>query len=203
MFRTISTATLVLIALGNLFAQEESGGPQDRSTGLPNEYADYLIALRTRSPDGKFAVIYPKTELCLDEPKKGSANRCKDYLVALKPFQVLTAVETEWPEFEHKNHGGMSTSWLKDDSVVLVTLDGKCGPNDIFLYEIHDGKLSRSINLLSKVHDLLAPDCKKALPGRYNDSIDFVIEPDGDIPVCQFAGSSEVRIRVTATTEPK
>lgn len=203
MFRTILTATLVFIGLGNLFAQEESGSPQDTSTGLPKEYADYLIASSTLSPSGKFAVIYPKAGLCPDEPKKGAANRCKDYFVALQPFQVLTALDTKWPEFEHKNHGGMSATWLKDGSAVLVTLDDKWGPGDIFLYEIHDGKLSRSTNLLRKVHDLLGPDYKKALPQRDNDSFDFVFESEDDVPVCQFAGSSEVRIRVTATTDPK
>jgi hypothetical protein len=202
MFRTSLTA-LVLIGLGTLFAQEESGGHQDTSAGLPKEYADYLIASSTLSPDKKFGVIYPKTELCPDQPKKGSADRCKDYLVALQPFQVLTLLETKWPEFEHKNHGGMSASWLKDGSAVLVTLDDKWGPGDIFLYEIRESKLSRSTNLLKKVHDLLVPDYKKALPGRYNDYFDFVFESEDDVPVCAFAGSTQVRIRGTATTDPK
>jgi hypothetical protein len=121
-----------------------------------------LVASKTLSPDKKFAVIYPKTELCPDERKKDSEDRCKDYLVALQPFQVLTVLDTKWPEFEHKNRGGMSATWLKDGSAVLVTVDSRCGPGDIFLYEIRDGKLSRSTNLLKKVHDLLVPDYKKS-----------------------------------------
>lgn len=158
MGRTIFTAALIFIGLSNLLAQEESNEGKDTSAGLPNEYTDYFIASNTLSPDKKSAVIYPKTELYPDEPKKGSEDRCKDYLVALQPFRVLTVLDTKWPEFEHKNRGGMSASWLKDGSAVLVTLDSRWGPGDIFLYEIRDGKQSRSTNLLKKVHDLLEPD---------------------------------------------
>ena len=203
MGRTIFTAALIFIGLSNLLAQEESNEGKDTSAGLPNEYTDYLIASNTLSPDKKFAVIYPKTELCPDEPKKGSEDRCKDYLVALQPFRVLTVLDTKWPEFEHKNRGGMSATWLKDGSAVLVTLDSRWGPGDIFLYEIHDGKVSRSTNLLKKVHDLLEPDYKKARLGRYNDYFDFVFESEDEVPVCEFADSTHLRIRGTATTDPK
>jgi hypothetical protein len=204
MSRLILTVSLVFCSLGALFAQGETTEVADTSAGLPKEYADYLVASKTLSPDKKFAVIYPKTELCPDEPKKGSEDRCKDYLVALQPFQVLTVLDTKYPEFEHKNRGGMSATWLKDGSAVLVALDGRWGPGDFFLYEIRDGKLSRSTNLLKKVHDLLVPDFKKARVGRYNDNFDFVFETGEDqAPVCEFADSTHVRIRATATTEPK
>ena len=202
MWRTTFIAALVFVGLGTLFAQEESNEGGDTSAGLPKEYADYLIASNTLSPNKKFAVIYPKAELCVDEPKKGSKDRCKDYLVALQPFQILTALDTRWPEFENKNRGGMSATWLKDGSAVLVTLDSRWGPGDIFLYEIRDGKLSRSTNLLKKVHDLLVPDFKKAKVGGYNAYFDFLFETD-DSPMCEFADSAHVRIRGAATTDPK
>jgi hypothetical protein len=203
MWRIILTLCLVFSSLSALFAQEETSEVADTSAGLPQEYADYLIASNTLSPDKNLAVIYPKTELCPDEPKKGSQDRCKDYLVALQPFQILTALDTKYPEFQNKNRGGMSATWLKDGSAVLVTLDGRWGPGDIFLYEIRDGKLSRSTNLLKKVHDLLVPDFKKARVRRYNDYFDFVFESEDEAPVCEFADSTHVRIRATATTEPK
>jgi hypothetical protein len=204
MSRIILTIFLVFSSLGTLFTQEESTEVVDMSAGLPKEYADYLVASETLSPDKKFAVIYPKTELCPDKQRKGSEDRCKDYLVALQPFQVLTVLDTKWPEFEHKNRGGMTATWLADGSAVLVTLDSRWGPGDIFLYEIGDGKLSRSTNLLKKVHDLLVPDYKKARVGSYNDNFDFVFEAeDDDLPMCEFTDSTHVRIRATATTEPK
>jgi hypothetical protein len=93
---------------------------------------------------------------------------------------------------------------LRDGSAVLVTIDSRWGPGDIFLCEIHDGKLSRSTNLLKKVHDLLVPDFKKARVGPYNDNFDFVFETeDNDHPMCEFADPTHVRIQATATTEPK
>lgn len=200
----ICTPALVFIGLGTLLAQEnvnDSSG--DTSAGLPKAYADYLIASNTLSSDKKFAVIYPKVELCQEEAKKGSTDRCQDYLVELQPFQVLTRLETKWPEFQNKNHGGMSASWSKDGSAVLVTLDSKWGPGDILLYEIHDGKLSRSTNLLQKVHDLLLPEYRKAKGARYNDYFDFIFDTGDEVPLCQFADSTHVRIRGTATTDPK
>lgn len=181
-------------------ASGQSGDSQDASTGLPKQYADYLIAPDSRSPDGKFAVMIPKTKLCADAPKKGS--KCKDSVVALKPFQILTSLDSEYPEFENKNHGGMHVTWLKDSSAVLVTLDQKWGPNEIFLCEIADGKVTRSTNLLSKVRDLLMADCKKAIPDRADDCIGVFVAEDEN-PVAKFAGSSQVKIGVTAKTDPK
>ncbi len=128
---------------------------------LPKEYSgNYLIASDT-SPNKKFALIYPKVDVCVDEANDDLKNDCKDYLVALQPFRILGALETRWPHFEHKNHGGMTAVWSKDSSVVLVTLESKWGPGDIFLYELRDGGLSRSTNLLGKVHQLLQPDFRK------------------------------------------
>jgi hypothetical protein len=184
-------------------AQEQSGDSQPTSGGLPTKYADYMIAPDSRSPDGKFGVMYPKTKLCGDDPKTWAAKGCKDYLVALRPFQILTTLDSEWPEFENKNHGGMRTTWAKDGSAVLVTLDQKWGPNDIFLYEIDNGKVSRSTKLLQSLRDLLVSDCKKALPGQTDDCSDFVFVAEDEEGVCQFADSSQVRLHVTASTDPK
>jgi hypothetical protein len=208
MSRIICTVTIIsmLTSLGVSRAQEDSDESKDTSAGLPKEYADYLIGSKTVSPDKKFAVIYPKIEVCTeDEPKKGSENRCKDYLVALKPFQILTVLETDSPEFQRKNHGGMSAAWSKDGSAVLVTLDSKWGPGDIFLYEISGGKVTRSTDLLKKVHDLMAPDYKKAMAEPISDTNDFIFEPADEegSPVADFADATHVRVRAMATTDPK
>ena len=202
MSRSLLTAAFLFLALRPLLAEEEPGA--DTSAGLPREYADYLIASSTLSADKAFAVIYPKTELCPDEPKKGSTDRCKDYLVALKPFQILTTLETKSPEFQNKNHGGISAIWSKDSSAAVVTLDSKWGPEDIFLYEIHDGKVSRSTNLLPKVSDLFVPDYKAAkMGGSAKDEAAFLIEPPEEGAFCEFTDSTHVRIRAKATTDPK
>ena len=200
MSRSLLAAAFLFLALRPLLAQEEPA--EDTSAGLPKEYADYLIASITLSPDKKFAVIYPKTELCPDEPKKGSANRCKNYLVALQPFQILTTFETKSPEFQNKNHGGISATWSKDGSAALVSLDSKWGPADVFLYEIRDGKVSRSTSLLPKVNDLFVPDYKAAKIGPADDAA-FLIEPPEEGTFAEFTDSTHVRILAKATTDPK
>lgn len=202
MNRIALAAVLLVIALPALVAQNEPNEGEDTSAGLPAEYADYLIASSTLSPDKAVAVIYPTLELC-DEPEKGAANRCKDYLVALHPFQILTTLETKYPQFQNKNHGGISASWSEDGAAVLVTLESKWGPGDVFLYEIHDGKLTRATNLLAKVEALFQPDYKAAKVDPFNDEFAFAVETPEEGAFCEFVGSDQVRIRATATTDPK
>ena len=200
MSRSLLIAAFLFSALRSLLAQEEPG--EDTSAGLPTEYADYLIASSTLSADKAFAVIYPKTDLCADEPKKGAANRCKDYLVALRPFHILTTLETKYPQFQNKNHGGISASWSGDSA--LITLDSKWGPGDVFLCEIHDGKVSRSTNLLPKVRDLFVPDYTAAkMGGSAKDEAAFLIESPEEGAFAEFADATHVRIHANATTDPK
>ena len=197
-----AAVALLFIPLAALCAQDETNEGEDTSAGLPREYADYLVASSTLSPDKKFAVIYPKMEVCTDEPKKGAATRCKDYLVALKPFQILTTLETKFPQFQNKNHGGISASWSDDGSAVVVTLDSKWGPEEVFLCEIHDGKVSRSTNLFQKVHDLFLPDYKAAKMGPAG-QFDFIVESPEEGAFGEFVDADHVRLRAIATTDPK
>ena len=53
------------------------------------------------------------------------------------------------------------------------------------------------------MRDLLVADCKKALSGRAGDCDSFVFVSEDETPAGQFAGASEVRILVTAKTDPK
>src|SRR5438093_2459531 len=137
---------------------EEAESETDSSTGLPDKYAkNYLIARSTISPNKKFAVIYPTDDYYQ------SSDNAKDYLVTLQPFGILGALQAEEPYFEHQSHGGISAEWSDDNSVALITLDGKWGPHDVFLVEFHNGKPSRMTNILRKAHDLLSPNERKAI----------------------------------------
>ena len=177
-------------------APQQAEPDEDTSTGLPPKYAkDYLIAASTLSPDRKFAVIYPTKD---PEESPGGAN----YVVALKPFAILTKLETKRPYFKNESHGGLDANWSDDNSVAMVTLGSKWGPGDLFLIELKDGKLKRVTNLLAKAHDLLLPDYQDAKAGRYNDYYDFIFETE-DAPDFQLDGSKAVRINARATTDPK
>src|SRR6266496_305039 len=138
--------------------EEEAESDTDSSTGLPAKYAkNYLIAHSTISPDKKFAVIYPTDDYYQ------SSDNAKDYVVTLQPFSILGALQAEEPYFQHQSHGGISAEWSDDNSVALITLDGKWGPHDVFLVEFHNGKSSRMTNLLRKARDLLPPNGRKAI----------------------------------------
>src|SRR5438552_4408898 len=120
---------------------------KDSSADLPGKYAKtYLIADSTISPNKNFAVIYPT----LDASESTDAG---DFLVSLKPFRILAKLDTKWPHFQNKSHGGISAEWSEDSAVALVTLDSKWGPGDIFLFELEDGKVKRTTNLLAKIHN--------------------------------------------------
>ena len=203
MLRTTLLATLVFTGWITLHAREAEETGADSSVGLPAAYGDYLIASHSRSPDKQFAVIYPKLKLCEDDPKPGTPSPCQDYLVALKPFHILTKIDTRWPHFQNRSNSGISATWASGSSAVLVTIASKWGPGDIFLYEMGAGEVRRSTDLLAKVHDLLVPAFKKSKAEMYNDLFDFIFDTEEGGPVCEFADASRVRIKGTATTDPK
>jgi sugar lactone lactonase YvrE len=178
--------------------EERDAAGEDSSTGLPPEYAkEYLVARSTTSPDKKFAVIYPKFSDDVADTENESKN--KNYLVALQPFQVLDALPTKFPYFEHQSHGGLGAEWSKDSSVALITLDGKWGPRDVFLVELRDGKLNRITNIARKAHDLLLPNYRKAKAARYNDIFDFIFVEDTSF---KLEGTSRVVIDGSVETSP-
>ena len=190
---------LCLIASLELVAAEENS-KADFSAGLPKEYAGkYLLAANTLSPDKTIGVIYPKAGIC----DQGSEKDCKNFLVQLKPFNVLATLKTDWPHFENKNHGGIDAHWAKNNAAVVVTLESKWGPGDIFLYELKAGQLARSTDLIPKIRALLEPDFRKAMGVRAKkDQFSFILESSPDKPTIGLKGST-VRINVDATTNPK
>ncbi|HJX97363.1 MAG TPA: hypothetical protein VJ281_00675 [Chthoniobacterales bacterium] len=174
--------------------EEEQG--EDSADALPPKYAkDYLVAQKTLSPDKKFAVIYPTSD---EEDVPGAAN----YLVSLKPFAILTKLQTKRPYFKNESNSQLTAEWSDDGSVALVTLDAKWGPGDVFLLEVKDGKLARSTNILAKAHDLLLPEFRKSKAGRYNDYYDFIFETE-ESSGFELDGSKAVRVNASATTDPK
>jgi hypothetical protein len=184
------------------FAADEQSedAVEDSSAGLPENYAkNYLIARSTVSPDKKLAVIYPTLETEEAANEANHPERIKNYLVALQPFAVVKPMETKWPYFQNESHGGLSAEWSNDSSVALITLDAKWGPRDVFLVEVHDGKLSRITNIARKAHDLLLPNYRKAKAERYNEFFDFVFVEDTTF---KLEGTSRVVIDASAETSP-
>jgi hypothetical protein len=183
--------------------QDSQTEGEDSSGELPEQFAkDYLIARSTISPDKKYAVIYPTLEAEEAADAANHPERIKDQVIALQPFAVLSELQTKFPYFQNENHGGLSAEWSDDSSVALVTLDGKWGPHEVFLLEFHDGKLTRTTNVLAKAHDLLLPDYRKSKAEPYNDVFDFIFDGE-DGPVFKLDGNNRVVIDGNAMTDPK
>src|SRR5438477_8332121 len=99
---------LTIVCSSRARAEEQDSRTSDSSAGLSGKYAkDYLVAARTLSPDKKFAIIYPT----LDASERKDAG---DYLVSLKPFAVITKLDTKWPYFQNRSNSGLSAEWSKD-----------------------------------------------------------------------------------------
>ena len=135
LFFTFVAVVACLVSCGfSILAVDEEPQAQgeDSSAGLPEQYAkDYLIAGNTVSPDKKFAVIYPRLEAEETAENANHPEGVKNYVVALQPFTVLGELQTKYPYFQNESHGGIGADWSDDNSVALITLDGKWGPHDV------------------------------------------------------------------------
>src|SRR4029077_10223076 len=166
--------------------------------GYPDAFnTDYVLRSETISPNHKYAVIVPDNDF--------SDNPGRDFVVALDPPQIVALLETRWPEFENKNHGGMEVEWSQDNSVALVTIESKWGPDNFVLVEFKDGHVSRMTPLGVKIRQLLDPDYKKSKAGPYNDYYHFIFEETGESgnPFCKLNGSTRVNVDGEATTDPQ
>ena len=205
---SFTVVAIAAFAIGSGFSvlaadEESEAAGEDSSTGLPEQYAkDYLIARSTVSPDKKFAVIYPTLKAEEAAEDANQPDRIKDYVVALEPFIILGELQTKYPYFQNESHGGLGADWSADNSVALITLDGKWGPHDVFLLEFRDGKLARTTNILAKAHNLLLPDYRKSKAEPYNDNFDFIFDGE-DGAVFKLDGATRVVIDGDAVTDPK
>ncbi len=175
----------------------EPGNPQPLPAEAPaNLKKNFLVAAGSTSPDGRFAVIFPTLE-------SSEAKDAKDYVVALRPFRIVTELKTRWPYFQNQSNSGTTTEWLRDGTAALVTIESKWGPGDIFLLEFREGQLARETDLGARIRQVLLPDFKAAKAERYNDENEFVLEPDGSSASVKFGPGGAVRIRCLGSTDPK
>ena len=194
---------IVLLAIGFSLASSgviwaEKDYQTDSGAGLPGEYAkNYMVSISSKSHDEKFALIYPTRAF-------SESKEAKDLLVALNPFQVLATLPTSEPYFDGKSNSALGAQWSEDNTVAMVTLDGKWGPLDTWLVELSGDKVKRMTNLLEKARELLRPKFRaaKPKPEPYNKSIEFIfLEEEGG--ACMFDENRQVRVYCRVTNDPK
>jgi hypothetical protein len=171
-------------------------GP-DVHSGYPDAFQfHYLLPKDTVSPDGKYGLIFPDRQL------GGDTDSVKDYVVALKPAQILGLIDGG--DFEGKSNGGYEVEWSKDSSVALVTFESKWGPGGFFVLEFQDGKISRLTDLDRKIRSVFEPEFRKSKAEPYNDTLDFIYETqESEAPFCKLSGTTQVRIDALVTSDPK
>ena len=171
---------------------------KDSGAGLPGEYAkNYLVRKSSVSRDEKFALIYPTREF-------SEAKEAKNFLVGLNPFRVLATLPTDEPYFDGKSNSALGAEWSGDGRMVLIALDGKWGPLDVWLIELADDKVKRMTNLLEKTRDLLRPGFRaaKPKPELYNKVHEFIFEEE-EGGACMFEENRLIRVYSKVTNDPK
>lgn len=171
----------------NLFAADVDFSGWDKSA------ASYFLATGSESPDGKYGVAYPKASE--DNPKLA-----KNYIVALKPFRVLTVLEDDGLCVGSKRLG-LTVEWTPDSSKVIVTTkhdkwDMIVGSS---LVSIRDGAADQRVNLLNAINREMAPDFRKSKAEAYNDELPFILTESK----IGFADQGKnVRVKTAACNDP-
>jgi hypothetical protein len=171
-------------------------GPNARP-GFPDAFAfGYHVADDSISPDGKYAVISPSLH-------RISYEVARDFLVALKPFRFLAVNEAETP---NDIRNTTFVEWAKDNSAVVISVDGKWGPVAFTLFELQDGRVKRQTNLYTEIVRLLEPGYQKAKVKPWNDLYHFNFdrrEKEGGEGAHLESDGRQIRFTIDATNNPK
>ena len=169
----------------------EIHGPNARP-GFPDAFAfGYQFADDSISPDGKYAVISPNIH-------RISYEVARDFLVALKPFRILAVNEAE-SSYDIRNT--TFVEWAKDNSAVVISVDGKWGPVGFTLFELQDGRVKRQTNLYAEIVRLLEPAYRRAKVKPWNELKHFNF--DGGEGAHLESDGRQIHFNVDATNNPK
>jgi hypothetical protein len=198
--------TVVLLAgVACLLAADESPAPvpdieihgPNVRPGYPDAFAlGYKLADDSISPDGKYAVISPNLH-------RISYELARDFLVALKPFRFVAVNEAETP-YDIRNT--TFVEWAKDNSAVVISVEGKWGPVGFTLFELQDGRVKRQTNLYAEIVRLLEPAFHKARVEPWNDLSHFNFvggEKERGEGAHLESDGRQIRFDVDATNNPK
>lgn len=197
----LAFSALVAAAPGLLFAQDEEEGARELPSSAPAALREhYFLAEKSTSPDGRYAIIFPK-----QSPEDDPGGQ--DQVIELATFTPVGAVKTKDPYFYRRGHSALSAEWSADSANVLVTIDSKWGPDEIHLLELRGGRVVRSSPLLEPARQLLMPDFRRAHVERVNDFWAFFLESPsrdgGSGGVAKFADLRTVKVSVLGNTNPK
>ncbi len=167
-------------------------------TPFPTAFKDYQILPDSTSPDGKYALIYPRRDVLF------SLKDYALYLVTLNPFQILVIIPQHRSTLTANAHGSYQVIWLKDSSAVLVIEGTKWGPDKVVLATLRKGHVYSLSDLTQRVVEAVTGDFKNSGAEPYNEFYDFIFYSEGnDANAWRFLNSQQIAIDCILTTDPK
>jgi len=165
---------------------------------FPTALKDYQILPDTASPDGKYALIYPRRDVLF------SLKDYELYLVTLNPFQIRAIIPRHWSNLTANTHGSYQVIWWKDSTAVLVIEGAKWGPDKVFLATLRKGHVDSLSDLTQRVVEAVTDDFKNSGAEPFNDYYDFIFYSEGnDADAWRFLDSQQIAINCILTTDPK
>ena len=165
---------------------------------FPTAFKDYQILPDSTSPDGKYALIYPRRNVLF------SLKDYALYLVTLNPFQILVIIPQHWSTLTANAHGSYQIIWWKDSSAVLVIQGTKWGPDKVVLATLRKGHVYLLSDLTQRVVEAATEDFKNSGAEPYNEFSNFIFYSTGnDASDWRFLNSQQIAINCILTTDPK
>lgn len=167
----ISGLTLLAVLL-TVFAAAYAGVPEG-----------YEIGEETRSPDGRYALLYPD---------RGAVNAAKDgeeppnLLVQLAPFKILTEIRPGVPQGATME---VFAEW-SGPSTVAIHQFRKWGLAGLWVYELDGDRVARVHSVLDETRKIFRKDIRERLLKKYPqeaETIIFVSDEGGENPAPDFA----------------
>ena len=197
------TLVLSLVLVGYEVVQVNADPNEDYSNGViptppcpfPEQFKDYQILPSSISPDGQYALIYPKRSV-LYQLKEYSL-----YLVSLNPFRILTIIPLRWSNLAENTHGWYQVNWSKDSSAVLMIEGSKWGADRVYLATIRNGNAGSLTDLTQQVTREVEDNFLQSKASRFNEFYEFWI--DGGSNGWDFLNNNQIQIRNECTNDPK
>jgi len=160
---------------------------------FPEQFKDYQILPSSISPDGQYALIYPKRSV-LYELKEYSL-----YLVSLNPFRILTIIPLRWSNLAENDHGWYQVNWSKNSTAVVMIEGAKWGADKVYLTTVRNGNAGSLTDLTQQVTREVEDSFLQSKASRFNEFYEFWIGGDS----WEFLNNNQIQIRDECTNDPK
>jgi len=161
---------LSFLLTGSLWAADLPGG--------------YELNEDTRSPDGRYALLYPEGSSDKEPP---------NLLVQLKPYKVLAEIRPGVPQGATME---VSTTW-SGNSTVAVHQYRSWGLAGLWVYELDGDAVKRVHSILDAVRKVFQKDFQERVHKKYPDETETIIFVSGEgeenpVPEFEFKGRKVV-----------